>query len=192
MRKFTINSHKGIDDILFGMSPEEVGAHLGPAEKKEKTIKGEKSFIDLEIREGISYSYENNKLVCVSGSISPPRFTLDNKTLPFTIFEIEHFLKNKSKANMRFPNLMGYIYADLGIVLYPHVTQDIRAGIKTSCTQMYLAVCNYDILLRYYQLFMNELKKMEGQEETLDNILTSQLGYYMEECIEFDHEETDD
>lgn len=168
MRDLIVHCNHGVGGALFGMSPNEVEKCMGRAEERE-TRRGGATIAISELRDGISYYYEDNKLVCITGPIEPPRFILDGERMPYTLISAVEFLKSKSKYTMYVENIVGYIFLDLGIVLYPFVFHDMPAGIKVTNHCIRISFCNQTILKRYYNLFLSEReKKARNNGETLE------------------------
>lgn len=183
MKELSVNCCKGVNDIFFGMSSEEVAELAGAAEKSTNyTGINTEDCKCTEVRGKISYFYEKGELACISGELSTP-FILDGEKIPFTLFEAIRFLKGKSHINMRFADIMSYIFADLGIVIYPYTTIDIEAGIKSTMTTQRLALCNKEVLRRYFHTFTAADKQNVNE---LNGQLVKQIGHYLEE---FDEEE---
>lgn len=186
IRTLEIKSHRGINDVTFGMSPEEVEERMGKANKISEVIAAtdDGEFGDCnrrkEVRGKTSYIYENNELICISGELSAS-FSLHGGEIPYSMLESIRFLKSKSKINMRFVGIMSYVFADLGIVLYPFTTIDIEAGTRFTETSQRLAVCNKSVLKRYFNNFVIQ---QEAKEKSISSHLIENLGRYIEEFDE--------
>lgn len=170
-----VNYQKGVNDIVFGMSPEDVLALLGNADLTTKALGGEDTDLPIkrtEIRNKVQFLYENEELVCISGDLGAP-FFLDEDRIPYTFIEACRILKDKSKLNMRFSKSTSYVFADLGIVLHPYEISDIEAGIPITNTKFKLVICNDEVLARYSKYFI----KNEGP----NNFLLEELGEFVEE-----------
>jgi len=116
----------------------------------------------------------------ISGELRAP-FTLGGERIPFTIIEIVKFLNSKSTHSMRFADILSYICADFGIVLYPYKTIDIVAGVSSTSTTQHIAICNNAVLQRYFQHFIS---KQENKSDTLNSDLMGKIGCFIEERIE--------
>lgn len=181
MNELTINCLKGVNNVLFGMSSEDVEKRMGVAEKSTNfTGIGVEDCKRTEIRGKVNYFYENDKLICVSGELSAP-FSLGGERIPFTLFEAIRFLKGKSYLNMRFADILSYIFVDLGIVIYPYTVSDIEAGVKSTTATQRLALCNKEVLKRYFNTFVVNYKQ---KSDDLNIRLVEQIGRYLEEYNE--------
>lgn len=175
----TIDHFKGVNDVAFGMSADDVISLLGKAERTTTatSISDETEIPKrTEIRNGVTYFYENEKLVCVSGDLVSP-FYIGNERIPFTFLEALRFLKSKSELNFRFTQNTSYVFVDLGIVMYPYEIKDIEAGIPTITKKYRIAVCNLKVLYRFAHYFLKLDEK--AYEEQGDDIL-SKLGEFAE------------
>lgn len=183
-----INPGNGVNDIAFGMTSDEVEKHMGVAEEVMNfmSVSSDDCSKRKETRGKVSYIYENDKLICISGELSAP-FTLDGEKLPFTAIEVIKFLKSKSKYNIRLVDIFSYIFADIGIVLYPYKTIDIEAGVQSTATTQRIAICDNKVLQRYYQHFSH---KQETKNDELNSQLIEQVGRFIEDRLE--QEKTDE
>lgn len=178
-KELRINCFRGLDDIVFGMSPDEVIAQLGKAELSTAYTAINNVIAmprQTEIRNKVKYFYEDDKLVCITGDLSCP-FYLGENRIPFTFFEALRFLKSKSKLNFRFSNNTSYVFVDLGLVIYPYETIDIEAGTPTKSTKHRLSVCNMEVLKRYTQYFVDHQEKSGASGK----YILSTLGEFAEE-----------
>jgi len=181
LKALAIKCGYGVNDIVFGMSPEDVDECMGAADNHTTATSigcEEERTKRKEARSKVNYIYENDKLICISGELFAP-FTLDGEKVPFTAFEVIKFLKRKSKLSMRLSNIMSYIFADLGIVLYPYTVIDIEAGIKSTVTSQRIAICNNEVLKRYTQYFFQTQENKEATEDDFN--LIERIGLYLEE-----------
>ena len=155
MEDMIIHCNKGVGDVFFGMSPNEVKKRIGIAESEETVGDGERI---REQRGGISYYYENKKLMCITSPLEPQCFwfILDGKKLPYSLVSAVKFLKTKSTVYVSVPEKEEYIFLDLGIVLYPFVAYDMEAGIKVTNHYTHISICNQTISKRYYSLFVRD------------------------------------
>ena len=187
MKKYQIKCNEGIDDILFGMSPEEVRGRI-EYDGKHVFEKNEDEIIYDEFGD-IRFHYKQNELICISSDISVSRFIFDGEDIPYTLFSILRFLKEKSQLYLRFPGMTGYLFVDLGLVIYPVVIHDFDAGTETFSTKYRLAICNKMVLYRYYICFFEQTEKREKMFNDMVNIenfslieiFNGQLGYCFEE-----------
>lgn len=171
-RELHINCLRGLNEVLFGMSPDDMIVKLGKAEEvTTATAIYDKNAISkrTEIRNKEKFFYEDNILVCISGDLSSP-FYLESNRIPAAFFEALQFLKSKSKLNFRFTNNTSYIFVDLGLVLYPYEIVDIEAGVPTTTKKFRLSVCNMGVIKRYTQHFLNLQEKTN--EDQGDYILS--------------------
>jgi len=175
--KLAINYRKGVNDVFFGMPPDVVSHLLGkPESTSTATGIDEGSPVSRsEIRSGMKFSYENEKLVCISGELGVPLYIGDSR-IPPTFLEALKMLRSASKLNWRFPKDTSYLFADLGIVVYPSTVTDLDVGIITTTIKHRIAVCDREIVKRYTQHFLNK----EEQSEGLNTFLLGVLGNFAE------------
>ena len=175
MMQLKVNYLKGVNNIFFGMPPYVVSNLLGEAESTaliagadEKTPASRS-----EIRNGVKFSYEDEKLVCISGDLGVP-FYLGKSRIPRTFLQAYKVLNNKSKLTYQFPNDISYVFADLGIVVYPSTVTDLDVGIQTTTTKHKIAVCKREIMARFTKHFLNR----EEESENLNSFLLGMLGNF--------------
>lgn len=179
-----VNKLKGFNNVVFGMSPDYVTESLGKAESTSTAIGMEDDSVvrRTEIREKVKFIYEKEELVCICGDLGVP-FFLGEDRIPSTFFEALRMLKDKSKLNIRFSKSTSYVFADLGIVIYPSTTIDIEAGNHTTTSKHKVAICNMEVLSRYSQYFM----KNDGKEnDDLKTFLLGKLGEFAETYDQLD------
>lgn len=156
MNNLKINCKKGVNDILFGMSPKETERYLGTATQQIKTagIHEDEWFLESEMRDSVKFLYEENQLVCVLQEFPSTCFVLNGEKIPSTLPEAVAFLQDKSLSYVCVPEKVFYIFRDLGIAIFPRVNIDVDNGVKQRTKIPRIAVCNDERMQWYYEAFM--------------------------------------
>lgn len=157
MNNLVINCKKGVNDVLFGMSPKETEQYLGAGTQQFKTqgIHEDEWFLESEMRGSVKFLYEENQLVCVLQEFPSTCFVLNGEKIPPTLPEAITFLKNKSQSYECAAEKIFYTFHDLGITIFPRVSIETDNGVKQRNLIPRIAVCNDKRMQWYCEAFMD-------------------------------------
>lgn len=157
MNNLVINCKKGVNNVLFGMSPQETKQHLGVSTQQFRTpgIHENEWFLESEMRGSVKFLYEENQLVCVLQEFPSTYFVLNGEKIPPTLPEALTFLKNNSQSYECVTDKTFYTFHDLGIAIFPRVSIETENGVKQRNIIPRIAVCSDERMQWYCEAFMD-------------------------------------